>query len=403
MRLGRTWVLALALLFGSAFAQVPSDKWEYEAPYRDQMLYLHSLINYSHDLQWQYDWERRQLAQNAFRIKTGSVTSNELLTDTDLNINQPLNDKWRFMGSFRRAGLRQWPKVEERLLIGFERSVFNSSAIYLTINPEYSKEFIDVAAGYTLYRDDREQYVRVGVLFEDINYQIKTDNGGLSEQDPVALQWLVRLAMPNNWYLYTEGEVGTGFERVFPDETLSPDLSRHDQKRNTSQLRVSKATKDGTAWSAWLEWYEFNEVKQFRQPGFDYDYQNSQLVFALEHARVFGERHRLRFLAHYVDQKAESSGFNEHTYDRSDILGGAFYEYLWPHSSATFGYGFGQPDIAYRAPDPAESYNLDEYHDKIMVGWRYTFSDDAQIYVSVAHEVSDQGFGGGAIRFQMFF
>jgi hypothetical protein len=254
-----------------------------------------------------------------------------------------------------------------------------------------------------LYRDNRQQYVRVGVLFEDWDYQTKTDTGGLSEQDPVALQWLVRLALPNDWFLYSEGEVGTGFERVYPDETLSPDVSRHDQQRNTSQLRISRATSDGTAWSAWVEWYEFNELKQFRQPGLDYDYQNTQLVVAFEHARILRERHRLRFLAHYVDHRAESAGFNEHAYDRADILGGAFYEYLWPNSSVSFGYGFGQPDIAYRALDTTENYDLDEYRDKLIVGWQYTFSEDARIYVSVAHEVSAQGFGGGAIRYQMFF
>lgn len=403
MGYSRVSILAIVWLSGSAWAQVPSDKWEYEAPYRDEMLYLHSLTNYSHDLRWQYDWERRQLARNALRVKTGSVTSKELLTDIDINLNQPLNDKWRFVGSFTRTGLRQWPQNEERLLLGFERSIFRSSAVYLTMNPRYDKEFIDVAAGYTLYHDDREQYVRVGVLVEDWDYQTKTDTRGISEQDPIALQWLVRLALPNEWYLYSEGEVSSGFEHVYPDEVLSPDVSRHNQQRSTSQLRVSRSTDDGTAWSAWVEWYEFNELKQFRKPGFDYDYRNTQLVVALEHARVFRDRHRIRLLAHYVDQQAESAGFNEHTYDRSDILGGGFYEYLWPNSSATFGYGFGRPDIAYRTPDPAENYDIAEYRDKIMVGWRYSFSDDAQVYVSVAHEVSAQGFGGGAVRFQMFF
>jgi hypothetical protein len=132
MRFGGKWVLAVSLLSAGATAQVPTADWEYYAPYRDPMLYLHSLVNYSHDLQWQFDWERRQLADNALRINTGSVTSKELLTDTDININQPLNDKWRFQGSFRRTGLRQWPKVEERLMLGLERSVFDSSAIYLT-------------------------------------------------------------------------------------------------------------------------------------------------------------------------------------------------------------------------------------------------------------------------------
>jgi hypothetical protein len=336
MRFAKPWALAILLLGTSATAQVPVSDWEFEDPYRDQMLYLHALVNYSHDLEWQFDWERRQLADNSLRVNTGSATSTELLTDIDLNINAALNDKWRFQGSFRRTGLRQWPNVEEQLLLGFERSIFESSAVYLTVNPEFNKESIDIAAGYTFYRDERQQYVRLGVLIEDVNYETKNDRGGVTEKSPIGLQWLVRFALANDWYLYSEGKVGSGFERVFPDATMSPDVSRHDRRTNTSQLRVSRLAEDLSAWSAWLDWYDFNEVMQFRQPGFDYEYRNTQLIFGAEHTRVLHDRHRLRFLVHYVDQKAESRGFNEHDYDRKDVLGGAFYEYLWPSSGATF-------------------------------------------------------------------
>jgi hypothetical protein len=337
------------------------------------------------------------------RVNTGSVTSTELLTDIDLNINQTLNDKWRFQGSFRRNGLRQRPEREDRLLVGFERALFERSAVYLTINPEFNKEFIDVAAGYTLYLDDRQQYFRLGALIEDVNYETKNDLGGKTEQHPLALQWALRLGLANDWFIYSEGEVGSGFERLFPDAVASPDVSRHDRQSNVAQLRVSRASDDGTAWSAWVEWYDFNEVKWFRQPGFDYDYENTQLDFAVEHIRMLGTRHRLRLLVHYVDQKAESRGFNEHDYNRTDVLGGAFYEYLWPNSGATFAYAFGQPDIDFQAPGADEDYRLDDYRDKLTIGWRYNFSDDAQLHVSLSHEVSVNGFGGGAVRFQMFF
>ena len=396
-------LLPILLLVTGANAQMRDADWEFEDPYTDQMLYLHALVNYSYDLQWQYDWERRQFVSNAIRVNTGSVTSKELLTDIDLNINQPLNDKWRFQGSFRRNGLRQRPEREDRLLVGFERSLFESSAVYVTVNPEFNKEFIDVAVGYTFYRDDRQQYIRVGTLIEDVNYETKNDLGGKTDQQPIALQWALRLGLANDWYIYSDGEVGSGFERSFPDATASPDVSHHDRRSNSAQLRVSRASDDGTVWSAWVEWYDFNEVKWFRQPGLDYDYENTQLDFAVEHVRMLGARHRLRLLMHYVDQKADSHGFNEHDYDRADVVGGAFYEYLWPNSGATFAYAFGQPDIAFQAPDAAENYTLDDYRDKLSIGWRYNFSEDAQIHLSVSHEVSVNGFGGGAVRFQMFF
>jgi len=80
-----------------------------------------------------------------------------------------------------------------------------------------------------------------------------------------------------------------------------------------------------------------------------------------------------------------------------------FYEYLWPMSSVTFAYLAGQPDIIYSALDPDDDYMLDDYRDKVLLGWRYTFSEDAQIRVSISHEVAEEGFGGGAVQFQMFF
>ncbi|MDH3362374.1 MAG: hypothetical protein OEM50_01570 [Gammaproteobacteria bacterium] len=399
----RLFLLLLMACWANATAQLPDADWDFEQPYRDQMLYLHALVNYSYDLQWQLDWERRQLGDNALRVNTGSVTSDKLLSDIDLNINETLNAKWRFQGSFRRDGLRQRPVRKEQLLLGFERSVFESSALYVTVNPEFNKEFLDVAAGYTLYRDERQQYVRVGVLLEDMNYETKNDVGGISEQDNVALQWAIRLGLAKDWFLYSEGEVGSGFERVFADASASPEVSRHEQRVNKAQVRLSRASENGTLWSAWVDWQSFDDARQFRQPGFDFDYENTQLDIAVEHARVFRDRHRLRLLLHYVELEASSRGFNEHDYERKEVLGGAFYEYLWPNSGATLAYAFGQPDIDYLALDPAGNYKLDDYRDKLIVGWRYNFSKNAQIDLSISHEVSVQGFGGGAVRFQMFF
>ena len=166
---------------------------------------------------------------------------------------------------------------------------------------------------------------------------------------------------------------------------------------------MTRAAQNGKTWSAWVRWYDFNELQEFRLPGYDYDYSDTVINAAVEHTRLVGERHRLRLLAQLVDQQAESIGFNAHDYDRQDFLAGVFYEYLWPMSGLTLAYMAGQPDINYAAPAPGDSYDLGDYRDKVMVGWRYTFSADAQIRVSISHEVAAQGFGGGAIQFQMFF
>lgn len=399
----RRLLLAALLISTSANAQLPDEDWPFEDSYQTQMLYLHAFINYAVDLEWQYEWEQRQFVGNSLRINTGSVASDELLTDIDINLSQPLNEKWRFTGRFTRDGFRWQQLRKEQLLVGLERSILDSSAVYLMVNPEFGKESIDIAAGYTYYMDNREQYVRIGVLSEDFEWDTKTESGGRQDQDPISVEWAIRLGLANNWWLYSDGKVGTGFERTFPAAAGSPEISRHDRRENTAQVRVTRAAQDGKAWSAWISWYDFSELKEFRPPGYDYDYSDIVVSAAVEHTRIIGERHRLRLLAQFVDQQAKSIGFNAHDYDRQDILAGVFYEYLWPMSGLTLAYMAGQPDINYTAATPGDNYDLGDYRDKVMLGWRYTFSEDAQIRASISHEVAEQGFGGGAIQFQMFF
>ena len=66
-------------------------------------------------------------------------------------------------------------------------------------------------------------------------------------------------------------------------------------------------------------------------------------------------------------------------------------------------YAAGRPDISYEALDPVDSYESGRYTDKLILGWRYSFSDDAIIRISISQEVSEGGFGGGAVQYQMFF
>lgn len=395
-------VLAVLLLASTAQAQLLQEEWELENGYDDDMLFLHALVNYSQDVYWQLEWERRLLKDNAVQLNSGSVAAAELLTSVDLNINQDLNDKWRFQGGAFRHESKHRPGRQEDIFLGLERSILQSSSLFFMATPQYDKEFIDLFAGYTFYRDERQQYVRAGVLLEDITYASKNDLEGKYEQEPVALQWAVRLGA-DDWWIFSQGRVGTGFERVFPDADASPELLRHDQQENFALLKFTKVQGSDIAWSAWIDWYEFNETKLFRQQGVDYEYLNSQLSFAGEYVRTLRDKHRFRVVAHYVRQEASSRGFNAHEYDRTDVLAGLFYERLWTSNRLMLAYVFGQPDAEFLPEDQSRAFTLDDYRDKIIVGWRYTFSADAQVLISLSHEVAAMGFGGGNVQFQMFF
>lgn len=385
-----------------AVAQTPGEEWDLEDGYETQLLYLHALVNYAWDGEWQFEFERRRLADNALRINTGSVSSDQLLTDVDVNLNVDLKDQWRFLGRFTRNGFRRRPGREDELLVGLEWLPFESSGFYLAANPEFGKEFIDVAAGYTLYGESREQYLRLGFLSKDFNWEDKNQLGGTQEQGALKLTWVARWPMPNDWWLYTEGEVGSGFERTFTDESLSPDLASQDQRENEGLVKLSRQV-DDRFWSVFLEHYDFEETATYRTPGFDYDYRNTQTNLGVEHIRLIGDRHRLRMLAQFVDQTAESAGFRAHDFRRRDWLGGVFYDRLYERSAWSIAYAFGQPDIDYEPFAGQPGFSSNDYTDKLIVGWQFDFSADARIRVTLSHEVSEQGFGGGAVQYQMIF
>lgn len=394
--------LTFLLLAQSAIAQLPDPTWEFEDGVDDDMLYMHPLVNYAHDLYWQLEWERRLLADNSMRLNVGSISATQLLTTAALNVNEDLNDKWRFQARGFRNETRHRPNRDDQFFVGLERAIGDVSSLFLMATPQFGKESIDVYAGYTFYRDDRQQYVRAGIYLEDAIYQDKSELGGTYEQQPVALQWAVRLGT-ESWWIFSEGRVGTGFERAFDDPAASPELSRHERRENFARLKFTSAASDEVAWSAWVDWYDFSETKLFRQPGSDYEYANEQFNLATEYIRTLRDRHRLRFLLHYVRLDAGSQGFNEHDYDRTDLLAGAFYEYLWPRNGLTVAYAFGEPDAQYTTLDETRNFSIDGYRDKVILGWRHIFSADAQILISVSQEVSAGSFGGGNLQFQMFF
>ncbi len=398
------WLAILLLCpLTAVLAQTPGEEWDLEDGYETQLLYLHALVNYAWDGEWQYQFERRQLADNALRVNTGSVSSDQLLTDVDLNLNVSLSEDWRFFGRFTREGFRRRPVREDLLLLGLEWLGFGSSGFYAAANPEFGKEFLDIAAGYTLYGADREQYLRVGVLAEDTNWGSKNQLGGTQEQGALKLTWTARWPLLDDWWLYSEGEVGSGYERSFADETLSPDLASQDRRDNDLLIRLSRQ-RDDRFWSVSLEHYAFDETATYRAPEFDYDYQNLQTNLGVEHIRLIDGRHRWRFLAQLVSQQAESDGFRAHDYRRTDWLGGVFYDRLYDDRSTwSIAYAFGQPDIDYEPFAGQPDFADNDYTDKLIVGWQHDFSADARVRISLSQEVSQGGFGGGSVQFQMTF
>ncbi len=397
------WFTLCALITpGTALlAQTAEPDWPYEDFYDNSLVNLHQLGNYAYDVEWQLDWERQLLAGNGVRINTGSVTSNDLATRADINLNVPMNEHWRFQGHFRRD---QSPEQndDDELLVGLER-FFGDSSLFAQVDPRLDKESIDFFAGYTKYGNEaRTTYTRIGLLFEDIVYNDRNDLGGTTDNTPVALRWAIRRGT-DRWWIYSDGTVGTGYRRSFDASAPESALLEEERRDNRARLRLSHETDSGALWSLWFDWADFQDSRSYSTPEFDYEYRRERYNLAAEHIRIVGDVHRFRFLVHLLVQRANAEGFNAHSYERDEPLGGVFYERLWTKNSLMAAAVVSAPNASYEGWVEEAQRLPESFADKLILGWRHRFSPEAQLQISVSHKVTGAGFGGGNVQFQMFF
>lgn len=375
---------------------------EYEDPYQDRFLYLHMYINYSYNIFWQNDWEEKYFSRNGFRLSVGSVTTDELMVDGQLAINEDLGSGWRFRGEGTMLATRHLNAREESAFMGFERNLYKNLSIFLLANPSFDKEETDASLGFLLTDNQREQYIRIALIPEDFVYQEKNDQGGISLKNPYALEWFLRFGK-DRWRFYSEGRYSTGFEREFPDKEASPELGFHQQQINAFRVKVYYLPAASAIIGASLYHYYFEETKRFTAAEQNYFYTNEIYDAALEAIIPFKTQNRFRLLSHYVFQKAASAGFNAHDFERDDWLLGFFYERIFSRHIVDAGYMFTSFGWDYKALAGQGNYSRNGYVDKVKLGWTYSFKKIAQINISISHQLNIGGFGGANLQYIMFF
>jgi hypothetical protein len=393
-------ILPILIFVSSLYAA--EDNWPYDDAYDDNMLYLHALINYDYNALWKFRWEEKQFSSNGFRITVGSVTTTDLLTDWGLFINQDLGAGWRFQGIGRWNETRHKNIFEKSALMGLEKEIYQGLNIHLLVNPSYYKENTDLNAGFTYYDQSREFYARIALQYEDFVYDSKNDQAGISSQKPLGLTWNVRTGK-SKFFVYSEGRISTGFKRDFPDMEKSPDERSHDQRRSQVRLNLYYRPDELSIAVFRIHYYQFDEEKSFTEKTYNYKYMNQFSDVSTEYMHRLDRQHQLRVLAYYISQFAEGYGYQGHKFNRSDIMFGAFYEYFLGSHSLELGYMFTIADYEYEGMGYRPDFNHQGYVDKVMLGWLYAFPNDAQINISLSHQLTIGGFGGANLKYIMFF
>lgn len=377
-------------------------QWEFEDTYRDRMLYLHAFMNYQLDAFWQWEWEQSYFSRHGFRLTVGSVTTDELLVDGQLVINQDLGGGWRFRGRGTFYATHHLNSGERSSFMGFERTLYKNLAIFLLANPDYDKENTDASMGVLLTSQNREKYVRLAFITEDFVYQEKNDRGGISLKSPYALEWFLRYGS-GKWWVYSGGKLSTGFERQYPDKEASPEIDYHQQQINHFTAKLYYLPADSSIIAMNFAYYQFEEAQNFTVPAQDYEYANTLYDTSIEFIAPFKRYNRFRLLSHYIHQSAQSREYSAHDFERNDLLMGLFYERFLSRHKIDLGYMFSLFEWDYKGFSGQDNYARDGYVDKIKLGWTYAFKNQARLQISISHQLNIGGFGGANLQYLMFF
>jgi hypothetical protein len=273
----------------------------------------------------------------------------------------------------------------------------------LIVNPAYDKEYTDLNMGLFYADSSYENYIRLGLLWEDFVYDDKNSFDGLTDKVPFAFQWYGRYTW-DQFAVYSQGRLSQGFEHRFSNPEKSPDLISHDLQHSNYSVKFYYFPSDVSILNFSIYQYRFNETKMFYADSFNYNYNTRISDIGLNYLLTFKDVNRLRLQLHYVVNRSKSIGYREHIFDRDDFLSAISYERFFGRHIIELQYMFALPRWDYQSfHDQEPSYDYSGIMDKVKIGWTYQFPQSSQIHISVSHEVQVGNFGGANLQYILLF
>ena len=393
-------ILTLLILLASLPAGTTPD-WPHATEFRSRLAWVHPLVNYAIHPAWQRDWERHLLDGGGLQTTVGSVSTDDLCTILTVNLDQPLSGRFRFLyrGTWR-EGLHLDEDMREHWL-GFEMAVVGPIGLHLQTHPTADKEEMDLRVGLVLTDDSRQRYLRLSLRLDDFIYEHKNGLGGRSESEAVGLQWEGRYA-GDRWEIFSTGYYGSPSRRTYPDPGESPVLAASFRDRGASTTTVRYLQENGDFLAVGVDHGDFAAAESWRDPTDSYDYRNESVHLRIQYLmrtqRTFGLRPEL----HWLRQRAHSEGYWYFDHRRDDFFPALFCELRAPGRS-TWELGYLASHYRWDFTSAVGPEHVDDFTDKVKLGWSYAFAPRALLQLSVSHEIDLDRFGGGNVQFQILF
>lgn len=382
-------------------ANVPYLRY-YDYKFADKLCYLHALVNYDFHPNWHYANEKNLFSDNSIMFSFGSVETQDLQTDLNVNINQKLNSSLIFTYRFHTYETQITQHQFRSGYLGLEMAIYKELAIFLSANPYFDKEDVDLEYGIRVTSQDRHNYFSLGLVMEDFTYDEKNDRGGISDYQPLGAHWVLRYKK-SSITLFSEGELSTGFKRFYPDAAKSPEITFHQNENRRAHSKVYFNFRDKSIFLAGYQYYYFEEKMRFYQSVYDYDFFNAFHNIYAEYLYPFSKKMMGRIVTRYVFQESYSRLFKHFNYHRNEFIPAIFLEY----NLMKMTWELGVMESAYhwnnRALPNQNSFEKRDFIEKLKLGWTWHFSDRSHIQLSISHVFSVFGFGGANIQMMHFF
>jgi len=396
-------ILIFAVLSGflSAFSS-HAFEWEYGAGYKEELLYLHSLVNYEYDPDRSMEWDRYVMNGKGIRVSFGSISRTELLHKEDILINQFLGRGWWFRSHLNWYGSRHLDTDIYSQNMEFQKELFGNLYLCASGDVRHKKDEIDAAFGIMKTDGSRERYAQIKICWDDIVYDERNTVHGDTERFPFGVQWLMRYTM-GRWILSAEGKVSNGFSRDFLVGRFSEDYYHHEQRMNYSQTGLKYLVTPFSRIEAEVSSYFFRENRLFQMSGWDYTYCNELLWGTVRYITPFWVFDRMRLELHGVRQYSRAWNYKNYRYRRHEFMPAIFLDRMILNHTLELGYFSTLYEWKYHDTTSTGDYRRNDYVDKLELGWTYHFSPASHIRLSVSHVVERKRFGGGNAQYCMFF
>ncbi|MGM0508284.1 MAG: hypothetical protein ACQERZ_03870 [Fusobacteriota bacterium] len=383
----------LLLLILLPFLTEASD-WKYDNTEGDPRLYIHEVVNYNFNMNWDEVFQRKNYTNNLVRFSYGSISSKDLLDYEQLIINQNLDSKtWfrlyidKYQGRYHEIG-------KDRRYVELHRKVGENIFISAFSDPDYKKHTVDIGCGILFINRDKSNYIHLNYIDEDFPYDKRNKIGGKTLKNPRGLMWTLSFEKDNK-YIFSEGKFTKKFIREYSDIEKSPELKYHSQTNNFGTVAGGISLNKLDLYFK-FDIYNIFDQKRFYNENRNYKYDKDIYIFRSNQIYPIGNELNLKVEMDYVYKKGNAKGYMNYNLIRTEKILGAFINKRIQKNILELGY-FGS--FINKEKNNFKEYS---YIDKAILKWEYDFGP-SRLQVSISHVLQLQGFGGGNIQYFLSF